>query len=165
MIYIADSIILEEAILYALPCMNEFYGKLRVYSDYNLIEIPATILYNLDEYRALWFIRRAGRTQTEVQQYKELFVHQLREQIRYLDYLKLSEHIAQCPKCGFKHKLFQPYTPRFFEFHEFGISPLGKYKKIDYKNFIPLCPNFHKEENEKIVSQSFIDQSGGYISF
>lgn len=160
-----DGNLLDEDILYALPCMNVSYRKLRIYSDYNLIEMPATLLYNLEAYQSLWFIWRAERSETEVRQYKELWVHQLREQIGYKEYLKLSEHITQCHKCGFKHNLFEPYTPRFFEFHEVGIPPLGKYKKIAYSNFIDLCPNCHKEEHEKIVTQSFTDQSRRYNGF
>jgi hypothetical protein len=40
-----------------------------------------------------------------------------------------------------------------------------KYKKIAYSNFIVLCPKCHKEEHEKIVSQSFTDQNRRHNRF
>lgn len=45
------------------------------------------------------------------------------------------------------------------------IYSVGTYCKIDYKKLIPLCPNCHKQEHEKIVPQSFIDKSIGYTGY
>jgi len=159
-----SSNMIDEDVMYSLPIMNE-YGKMRVFSEYNLVNVYAPILYTLMEYRKFWFVWRAARTELEVQQYKELFIHLEREKIDHEKYLKLSEHVKQCTKCGFEHPEFASYTPRFFQFHEVPVHTIGKYVKRDFDKFIPLCPNCHKKEHEQIVSQCFNDRSFGPQGF
>lgn len=156
--------IIDEDVLYSLPSMNEF-GRIRVYSGCNLLDVSISVLFDIFRFSNYWFIWRARRTEEEILQYKKLFIHLSREKIEYKKYLKLSEHVNRCHKCGFVHEIFKPFTPDFFEFHEETIYSVGTYCKIDYKKLIPLCPNCHKQEHEKIVPQSFIDQSIGYTGY
>lgn len=159
--------IIDEDVLYSLPSMNE-YWRSRVFAECKLININSWVLYDIKEHSEFWFIWWARRTATEIQQYKELFIHLQREKIKYKKYRKLSEGVTKCQKCGIGHPAFKPFTPRFFEFHEVDTPPVGKFEKIDYRKFIPLCPNCHKKEHEQIVPQSFDDNrigfSGGYLT-
>jgi len=156
--------IMDEDVLYSLPIMNES-KVLRATTECKLIDIFFSIISTLDEHSTFWHIWRAQRTQKEIQEYKELFVHLQREKMDYKSYHKLSKGKTQCQNCGITHNEFLPYTPRFFEFHETNVIAMGRYKKINYENFILLCPNCHKVEHEKMVTQSFIDRSSDYTGY
>ena len=155
--------IIDEEVLYSLPYMNEYLGKLRVFKPYSLINIYIPILNILERYREYWFIWHAKRSEAEVFQYKRLFLHKEREYISHRAYLKLSKNVTRCSTCGLEHKEFASFTPRFFEFHEPDVNPIGKYVKVDITKFIPLCPSCHRIEHEKIVPQCFTDKSFGII--
>jgi hypothetical protein len=155
--------IIDEEVLYSLPYMNEYLGKLRVFKPYSLINIYIPILDILERHREYWFIWHAKRSEAEVNQYKRLFVHKEREHISHRAYLKLSKNVTRCSTCGLEHKEFASFMPRFFEFHEPEVNPIGKYTNIDFKRFIPLCPSCHTIEHEQIVPQCFNDKSFGTI--
>lgn len=158
--------IISEDLLYSLPTLNE-YGRLRAFTEYTMIKA-----YNLDNIlkkrSKYWYIWRARRTEKEVEQYNELFTHEIREYyaMDHKKYHQLSEGINQCSYCGIYHDEYLPYTPPFFEFHETikAINPKG-YRKIDLKNFVALCPNCHKKAHEKIVEESFRNKDYGYYGF
>lgn len=147
--------IMDEDLLYSLPCMNEIYGRYRVFSEFRIINTYSLLNNVIGDFNEFWYIWWSNRGDKEVQQYKELFVHEQREILEYEDYLGLSNGITKCSNCGIEHREFTPYTPRFFEFHEKGVNPIGKYQKRNFKNFVPLCPNCHKVAHEKIVSDSY----------
>ncbi len=158
--------IIDEDELYSLPYMNNQIGKLRVYTKFNIINLGSGFLDILESHRKYWFVWRAERTKNEIVNYKTLFVHKRRELIDYKLYKKLIKGIKKCEICGFEKENFLPYTPRFFEFHELGVDPLNpKYQKINYKNFIPLCPNCHKIQHEQIVEESFKNKEYGYLGY
>lgn len=147
--------IIDEDLLYSLPCMNEIFGRYRVYSDFKIINTYLLLNNVIGEFNKYWYIWWSNRSDKEVQQYKELFVHEQREILEYETYLGLSKGITKCRNCNLEHNEFMPYTPHFFEFHEIDIKPIGKYQKINHQNFIPLCANCHKSEHEKFVSESY----------
>ena len=148
--------IMDEDVLYSLPSMNN-YGKFRVYTECNLINIYTSVLFALMNHSQFWFIWKTRRTELEIQQYKQLFVHLEREKIEYKRYLKLSKKVKCCQICGIEHQEFTPYALQFFEFHEMNVNLIGKYEKINYNKFIPLCANCHKIEHEQMVAQSSYD--------
>ena len=157
--------IMDEDLLYSLPCMNEIYGRYRVFSEFRIINTYFLLNSAIAEYNKFWYIWWSNRSDKEVQQYKELYVHEQREKLDYETYLGLSNGITKCEKCNIEHSEFIPYTPRFFEFHEVNVKPIGKYQKINHKNFVPLCTNCHKVEHEKMVSDSYIYKFRRYDGF
>jgi len=158
--------IIDENVLYALPVINP-YGKERVFSECSMIE-QFLLGKSINKHSKYWYIWRARRSKKEVEEYNQLFVHELREEysIDHKTYCKLSKGVSKCSHCGIFHDEYQPYTPPFFEFHENNIPSITeKYNKIDFNNFIALCPNCHKKAHEQMVQQSFIDKEYNYQGF
>lgn len=144
--------IIDEDVLNSLPIMNEF-GRYRIYRECKIIEIPATALQEINEISKFWYVWKAQRSVQEVEEFKNLYIHLLREKIFYDDYLRISKGITKCVNCGIEHQEFEPYSLRFFEFHEKETHKFtDKYKKIDFKKFEPLCPNCHKIAHKKMIT-------------
>lgn len=155
--------IIDERTLYALPGLNE-WGKYRVYRACSMID-SISIEISMRERSPFWPIWRARRSQKELDEYNELYVHLSREKaiLDHKIYCRLMAGINKCAKCGFTHPEYQPYTPEFFELHEHNVAPITtKYQKVDRKNLIPLCPNCHKLAHEKMLVQAFADREYGY---
>ena len=158
--------IIDEDVLYSLPILNEYRRK-RVFSECSIIE---TFWLNdsIEKRSKYWYIWRAKRSRKEVDEYNQLYVHESREEYvtDHKTYYRLSKGISKCSHCGVYHDEYLPYTPSFFEFHEKNILSVSKkYNKIDYNNFIALCPNCHKKAHEQMVQQSFTDREYDYRGF
>lgn len=157
---------IDEDVLYSLPVLNERARK-RVYKECSMIET-----YSLEKSLSMrskyWHIWRSRRSDEEIKEYNQLYVHELRENYSkdHKVYSKLIKGVTKCLHCGISHESYQPYTPQFFEFHEINTcSVTKKYNKIDYSKFIALCPNCHKKAHEQMVQQSFYDTEYGYTGF
>ena len=158
--------IISEEVLYSLPSLNE-YEKYRVFSECTLIE-TFLLEQSLKKRSKYWYIWRSRRSKKEVEEYNQLYVHELREEYAtdHKTYYKLSRGENKCSHCSIYHDEYLPYTPPFFEFHENDVLPIDKkYNKIDYNNFIALCPNCHKNEHEQMVQQSYFDKKYDYQGF
>jgi len=158
--------IISEEVLYSLPSLNE-YGKGRVFSECSLIE-NLFLGQSLEKRAKYWYVWRSRRSKKEVEEYNQLYVHELREEYMtdHKAYYKVSRDVNKCSHCGVYHDEYLPYTPPFFEFHENNILSIAqKYNKIDYSNFIALCPNCHKKIHEQMVQQSFSDREYDYQGF
>lgn len=145
--------IMDEELLYALPCMNE-HRICRVYNECKLIDVPFQLLLSLKDHSEFWYVWNAQRCKQEIKEYKDLFIHLQREQIDFKRYMNLTKGVVKCQYCETKYHEFKPYRPRFFELHETEMFPLNgnKYQKINYRKFVVLCPNCHRKEHEKIIA-------------
>ena len=158
--------IISEEVLYSLPSLNE-YKKERVFSECSIIE-SFCLDNSLIKRSKYWYIWRAKRSKIEVEEYNQLYVHELREEYatRHKAYYRFLKSISNCSHCGVYHDKYLPYTPPFCELHEDNIPLISKkYNKIDNVNFIALCPNCHKKTHEQMVHQSFTDREYGYHGF
>lgn len=158
--------IIDEEVLYSLPSLNEG-AKIRTFKECSMVR-TYSLEHSIDKHSKYWYIWRAERSQKEIKEYHQLYVHELREEYATFHkiYFRLSRGINQCAHCGVYHEEYLPYTPPFFEFHEDNIPPIdGKYHRIDYSKFIALCSNCHKKVHEQMVQQSFNDKKYGYQGF
>ncbi len=158
--------IISEEILYSLPLLNE-YRKRRVFAECSMIQ-TFRLEDSLIDRSKYWYVWRSSRTKKVVDEYNHLYVHKSREEFvtNHRIYYKLSKGISKCSHCGVKHDEYLPYTLPFFEFHE-TITPQvsTKYRKIDFNNFIALCPNCHKKIHERMISQPINHKKFGYHEF
>ncbi len=158
--------IIDEEVLYALPALNEWMRS-RVYTTCTIIETIG-LQKSLALRSKYWYVWRSNRSAKEVEEYNQLFIHELRDKYaaEHKKYTRLSKGITNCSKCGFYHEEYSPYTPPFFEFHEIvNYSLTEKYHRIDYSKFVALCPNCHRKAHELIVKQSFSDKTAGHDGF
>lgn len=158
--------IIDEEVLYSLPVLNEL-GRKRVFKECSMIE-TYSLENSLNLRSKYWYIWRARRSVKEIEEYNNLYVHELRENYvkEHNVYSKLINGVTKCKHCRFIHEGYSPYTPHFFEFHEINTSAVTKkYNKINYNSFIPLCPNCHKKAHEQMIQQAFDDKVYGYVGF
>jgi len=161
--------IISEEILYSLPSFNE-YGKDRVFSECSIIVDTWTFRLekSILQRAKYWYIWRSQRSKNEVENYNQLYIHEQREKYAtyHEKYSRLSKGVTKCSHCEVTHDEYLPYTLPFFEFHEKNTPKISKkYQKIDYSNFIALCPNCHKITHEQMVQNSFTDKECDYQGF